>query len=258
MLHVVTFATDLKRIKYLEETAALHNLNFHCIMKSEWNGFIDKFMYVRNHLNNIDDNDIVCVIDSYDMLAMASSDEIVEKFKSYDCDLLIGAELNTYPDRYRDSYPVPTKYTTNSIYVNAGGYIGYKHAISKLKYWKDDSTIHSICADGTDQAYFTEYYLLNPSDRIKLDNYQKIFQNMHWVSWNEFYIQHGRFVNTILNEKPCFVHYNGGTWQTNDSQNILPIATQKLKDSMNDTNIFTFHEYKQIITDTCWPHKQID
>lgn len=225
-------------------------------MKSEWNGYVDKIWSFRKYLHSLNDNDIVCFIDAYDVLAMGSSDEIIEKFKSYECDLLLGAELNSYPERYRHSYPLTT-YTTNFMYVNSGGYIGYKHAISKLLYWKDDSTIQSICSDGGDQTYFIEYYLQNPSDRIKLDTYQKIFQNMHWVSWNEFYIQHGRFINTILNETPCFVHYNGGTWQTHDTQNILPIATQKVKDSMTDTNIFTFHEYKQIITATCFPHKQI-
>jgi hypothetical protein len=257
MLHIITFATDPSRLQYLKDTAELNQLHIHYIMKSTWNGYVDKIIYTKEFLDTVDNNDIVCFIDAYDVLSLGSYHEILEKFKSYECDLLLGCELNSYPDRYKPMYP-PVECNTNYLYINSGGYIGYKHAISKVLEWKDTKTIASICENGGDQTYFIEYFLHNPSPRIKLDHFQKIFQNMHWVSWNEFYIQRGRFINTILNEKPCFIHYNGGTWQTNDKQNILPIAVEKLKDSMTHTNVLTFSEYKQIQTDTCWPHKQIN
>ena len=257
MLHVISFATDPSRLEYLNNSAELNKLKIHYLMASKWNGYTDKITYTRKFLETVDPNDIVCFIDAYDVLAVGSYDEIVEKFKSYNCDLLLGSELNSFPEHYKNHYPTMQS-PTNYLYVNSGGYIGYAHAISKLMLWKDHTTIERICENGGDQTYFIEYFLQNPSEKIRLDTYQKIFQNMHWVSWNEFYIQNGRFVNTILNEKPCFIHYNGGTWQTNDKQNILPIAVQKLKESVTDTNIFTFHEYKQIVTATCWPHKQIN
>lgn len=257
MLHVITFATDDARLRYLKDTARLNNLQIHYIMKSKWNGYIDKILYTREFLEGIPDTDIVCFIDAYDVLSLASADEILDKFKSYECDLLLGSEINSFPEHYKKLYP-PKEYTTNSLYINSGGYIGYKHAIAKLLNWKDDSTIQSICSNGGDQTYFIEYYLHNPSHRIKLDTWQKIFQNMHWVSWNELYIHKGRVVNVILEQKPCFIHFNGGTWQTNDKGNILPVFVKKLQASISDTNIYTLHEYRQIRTDTCWPHKQIN
>ena len=232
MLHIITFATDPSRLNYLKDTAEINKVHIHYLMKSTWNGYIDKITYTKEFLDTVDDNDIVCFIDAYDVLSLGSYNEIVDKFKSYDCDLLLGAELNSYPEHYKNLYPSIQPYTTNFLYINSGGYIGYKHAIYKLFHWKDNTTIEQMCKNGGDQAYFIEYFLQNPSNRIKLDTWQKVFQNMHWVSWNEFYIHRGRCVNVILNEKPCFIHFNGGTWQTNDHMNILPILVKKIQDSL--------------------------
>uniref|UniRef100_A0A6C0L862 PLOD1-3-like GT domain-containing protein n=1 Tax=viral metagenome TaxID=1070528 RepID=A0A6C0L862_9ZZZZ len=258
MLHVITFATDEAMLTHIKESTKLSTLHIHYSIKSTWNGYFDKIIYTRKFLEGVGDDDIVCFVDAYDVLSLASAEEILTKFKWYECDLLLGAELNSYPQRYKEYYP-PKEYTTNSIYINSGGYIGYKHAIQKLLYWHDDETIERMCSNlnGGDQAYFIEYYLRNPSDRIKLDTWQKIFQNMHWVSWNQLYIHRGRVVNVMLDEKPCFIHFNGGTWQTNDGENILPVFVYKLQASASDTDIYTLHEYKQLRTATCWPHKQI-
>ena len=258
MLHVVTFATDSSRLKYLKETAKFKNLEIHYIMKDKWNGFFDKILYTREFLSTIDDNDIVCFIDAYDVISLSSSNEIISKFKSYDCDLLLGSELNSFPERYRTQYPKSETHTTNYLYVNSGGYIGYKHAIMNLMTWKDDNEILTICSDGGDQAYFIEYYLNNIGNRVKLDTFQKIFQNMYFVSWNEFYIHRGRFVNVILDERPCFMHFNGNSSRTLSWYDILPDIVNILNTSIPDTNIYTLHKFKQNQYTSYFPHKQIN
>jgi hypothetical protein len=257
MLHVVTFATDNSRLQYLKETAKLNNLEIHYIMKTAWNGFFDKILYTREFLSDLDDHDIVCFIDAYDVISLGSSDEIISKFKSYNCNLLLGSELNSFPEKYRAQYPKSESYT-NYLYVNSGGYIGYKHAIMDLMTWKKDNEIISICSDGSDQAYFIEYYLNNMGHRVKLDIFQKIFQNMYFVSWNEFYIHMGRFVNVILNERPCFMHFNGHSSRTISWYDILPDIVNKLKASVGDTNIYTLHEFNQNSHATYFPHKQLN
>ena len=256
MLHVITFATDTERLEYLKDSSKISNLNIHYIMKTEWNGYFDKIKYTKEIIQTFDDNDIICFIDAYDVLSLCSESEILNKFKEYNCDLLIGSELNCFPESYKNLYPNINS-STNYKYINSGGYIGYKHAIWNLMTFKSDSEIYRICQNCGDQTYFKEYYLSNISDKIKLDTSQKIFQNMHWVSWNDFVIVNGRIINTILDEKPCFIHFNGGTWQTNNKQNIIPIVIEKLIKSLEfkDTE-FNLNEYQQIITNTCWPHKQ--
>jgi len=258
MLHVFTFATDVNKLKYLKESAMLSNLNIHYIMKDSWNGYFDKIKYTKELIKDINDNDIVCFIDAYDVLSLSSELEIIKKFKDYNCELLMGSELNCYPECYKNLYPKSNN-MSNYNYVNSGGYIGYKYAIWNLMTAKTDNEIEQICKNGTDQAYFKEYYISNFSDKVKIDYGQKIFQNMHWVSWNEFIIRNGRITNTVLNEMPCFIHFNGSTWQTHSKENILPILVNKISESTKNMNIeYNLNEYQQIITPTCWPHKQIN
>jgi hypothetical protein len=258
MLHVFTFATDTNKLSYLKDSANLSNLNINYIMKESWNGYFDKIKYIKEVIKDIDENDIVCFIDAYDVLSLSSELEIIQKFKDYNCELLIGSEINCWPETYKDLYPV-TNHTTNYKYVNSGGYIGYKYAIWNLMSYKTDYEIQQICKTGSDQAYFIEYYINNHSNKIKLDCDQKIFQNMHLVSWNEFTIRNGRIINNILNETPCFIHFNGATWQTHTKENILPILVNKITQSTQNINTdYNLNDYEQIITPSCWPHKQIN
>ena len=83
MLHVVTFATDSSRLKYLKETAKLKNLEIHYIMKDKWNGFFDKILYTREFLSRIDDNDIVCFIDAYDVILLRDISTFEDDFLSF-------------------------------------------------------------------------------------------------------------------------------------------------------------------------------
>ena len=90
--------------------------------------------------------------------------------------------------------------------------------------WKNNDELNTICQNGTDQSYLIEYYLANIMNKnMKLDIYCKVFQNMHWVSWDSFIFKNGVIYNTIMDVEPCFIHFNGGTWQTNSRENIMPI-----------------------------------
>jgi hypothetical protein len=106
----------------------------------------------------------------------------------------------------------------------------------------------SICNTcGGDQGYFYEYYIANYGKRhMKLDYYCDIFQNMFSVDWNEIYIQDGRVVNPIIESKPCFVHFSGGSLTTNTGSNIMPVFVEKLlASSENKGTIYRFDEFRQ-------------
>jgi hypothetical protein len=68
----------------------------------------------------------------------------------------------------------------------------------------------------------------------------------------------GRFVNVILNERPCFMHFNGHSSRTISWYDILPDIVNKLKASVGDTNIYTLHEFNQNSHATYFPHKQLN
>jgi hypothetical protein len=177
MLHVLTYgAGDISRFEHLKASAELCNLHIEYITETVWTGFFGKLKAIMKTIKYIADDDIICVIDGYDMLANAGSDEIVRKFKEYNCDILFGSELNCWPGEYLSRYPdlgVKTGYK----YVNGGGFMGYAHALKKYYTWKTIDIVEEICKNGTDQAYMAEFVFAHyKTGKYKLDSEVKIFQ----------------------------------------------------------------------------------
>jgi len=253
-LNIFTFLTDESRVQYLKQSAELNNLNIQFLVKSRWNGYTDKIFAIQKQLELLEDNDIVCFIDAYDVLVNNTQTDILEKFYSYNCNLLLGAELNCYPEQYKEQFP---NTSTNSKYVNSGGYIGYVSSLKHLFHWKNPAEIIRICSNGGDQTYFIEYYLnhyMKSELNIKLDDKSLIFQNMHWINWKELEFINGIVHNRILDTWPCFIHFNGSTWQQQNRENIMPIFVEKMREKRTSDNL---NGFSQIITDTCYPHSQI-
>ena len=261
MLHIFTFYTEENRLVYLKQTQKNHAVNIKYLYNSSWNGYIDKILYMFDTIKDIPDDDIVCFIDAYDVLINSCAYDILDKFKSYNCDLLIGAELNCFPSEYKhqmDNVANILKLNTLNKYINSGGYSGYKKSVHKLLTWKSPQEMEFICMNGGDQTYFMEYYIANyMNNSVLLDYTSDIFQNMHLISWKEVDFRGGRVYNNILKTYPCFIHFNGGTWQTQTRENIMPVFVEKINTSKQSTDIHTLDGYNQIITATCYPHKQI-
>lgn len=246
MLHIFTLYSDSSKLQYLNQSNVKINY-IHCT-KSPFH-FHDKIFEIKNIIKDIPDEDIICFIDAYDVLVISNEHEIIDKFLQYKCNLLIGAELNCYPEKYKSRFPESKN--SKYHYVNSGGYIGYKHAINKMFDWKNSDEIIEICKDGGDQAYVIEYYL-NNIHFCKLDDKCLLFQNMCLVDLKEIYFQDHRVYNSIMDTYPSIIHFNGGTFLTNDGINIMPIFLDKLKNK----NKSDLSEYKQRITSTCYPHPQ--
>jgi len=257
-LHIFTFASDINRLSYLKQTENNYNNSVNYLIRDTWNGYIDKLTNIKEIIETIPLNDIVCFIDGYDVLINSDNESIINKFKSYNCDLLIGSELNCFPENYKEQMDNCNKNDVNFYkYINSGGYIGYNKNIKEMLNWKNNDEINKICQNGGDQSYVIEYYIGNIMNRnIKLDIYCKVFQNMHWVNWDSFIFKNGVIYNTIMDISPCFIHFNGGTWQTNSGENIMPIFVKKIEESKTYNSTLNLNEYQQIITNTCYPHSQ--
>ena len=234
MMYVYTFYTDEEEISYIKETDLLNNMNVNYIKKDSWNGYTDEINETNNIIKNHNDNDIICFIHAYDVLINQDMSYLTEKFNNYNCDLLIGVELNCSIEKYINMYP---NTTSKKKYICSGGYIGYKFAIQDLFNWKSYDDICNICLDGGLKSYFTEYFLSKQSERIKLDNDCLIFQNMYLVSWNELRIHNGKIHNKSLHKYPCFVHFNMGSKKQSNGENIIPIIVDKIKITSNNTII---------------------
>jgi hypothetical protein len=232
-LHIYTYATDVTKMESFCKSVKIFGNYVNCIVEHKWDGYYDKIFNILKNIKDVPDNEIICFVDGYDLFVNSKTDEIIDKFLKYKCDLLFGAELNCYPEnetlkKTMDAIKCLTKYR----YVNSGGYIGYASAIRKLLIWKSPVEIKKICEEGTDQLYFAEYFIAN---NVQLDYRQKIFQNMYRVSWREISVKNNRFYNKKIDEYPCFVHFSGGSSITKDlKRSVIPILLEFIE--KNDEN----------------------
>lgn len=113
----------------------------------------------------------VMFVDSYDVVFMNSSDEIVRKFMKTGAKILFSAEYFCWPDRsLADSYPPVGP--NEKRFLNSGGFVGYADAVYKL-------VSHSPVADtDDDQLYYTKLFLdtqVRKELGMKLDTTSDIF-----------------------------------------------------------------------------------
>lgn len=275
-LHIITFATDSARTKNLRRSAEMHDvlscLSIH--MENSWYAYRQKLYGLRKELAKItDETAVVCFIDAYDVIISGSPKEILAKFAAYDADLVIGAEMNCFPEAYKEEYdkaftPVRTNDVGTGIqylshkYVNSGGYIGTKAAIERFLDFFTSEEADRICdTEGGDQALLMKYFIKqNNNPRIKLDQECKIFWNMHMVHWDDLRIVGGRIYNIPYDVWPCLVHFNGGSFQTQGRVDIMPIVVQRMEQTREsgEQAAATLSDYKQIVTATCVPKSQFN
>tara|TARA_Y100000816_G_C26070016_1_gene562725 strand:- start:50 stop:814 length:765 start_codon:yes stop_codon:yes gene_type:complete len=252
---ICTLVTDESRTKWLKESAKLNGVEIKFIKLDKWKGFSHRLREYLKFIQKYDDNEIICFIDAYDVLINNTFEDLLSKFKESSCELLIGAEINCFPDTHKPLYDKLYEshvIESNYIYPNGGTYIGYKHALEKMYKWKTKEETKLICKKYGDQAYVSEYYMNNKLESIKLDSDCKTFQNMHMVPWKDLNFIDGKMYNTIKKTYPCFIHFNGGCYRQENGENIMPIFIDFMKKGHGDLN-----SYQQIITDTCYPVKQI-
>lgn len=250
MFHIFTIASDASKVARLLKTATWSGLHIEVIHLSRWRGFTDKIFAMKEVLEFIPEEDVVCFIDAYDVLCFTHANEILEKFRSYQRDLVVSSELNCFPvenqERYRQ-LPSPNNTKSKYQYVNSGGYIGYCGAIKRMFQWKTDNEIEEMCRLGGDQQYVTQYYLEFAQDesvRIGLDTHQCIFQSMYKVSCRSFAWFDGRLYNHVLRTYPCFAHFNGfHDYQdelihcmTGRRENAMDVFVRKMQQSLQNGN----------------------
>lgn len=231
MFYIYTVASDPQKSRFLLDTATAVNLPIHILEITHWTGFIDKILAIKRQLELLQDHDVVCFLDAYDVMAMANREEILYKFSKSGYNILMSSELNCYPKENEERYAMveyelfdkeysmgiwdtkdSKRVCTNYKYMNSGGYIGYVYALKQMFQWKSEEEIRSIIQLGGDQNFFTQYYLefANSSEvNIGLDWNQELFQNLYKVDLKDFAFFNGRLYNHCLKTYPCFVHFNG-------------------------------------------------
>lgn len=157
-----------------------------------------------HYIQTLPDEDIILVVDSFDIFFVTGKEEILEKFHSFHKPIYISAEDNCAPDEFLKNIYPPS--STPYCYVNSGTYMGYVKEIKRLF----KGFAHPICPLQNHQRIFTLDFLRHPED-YHLDEYCCIAQTLHQAKRETFSLDpvSGRVTNKITGSTPCLMHGNG-------------------------------------------------
>jgi hypothetical protein len=176
----------------------------------KWTGYSLKFQLLQSFLKDLDDEEILCFIDSFDVIMLRSLKELEYTFKNFSRDtgtrVVIGYD-RTY---YKIIELIGSIYfgTVNGYTINSGTYIGY---VKDLK-----NIINSIYSDPKldDQKLLTEYCRKNPN-QIYIDITGIFFLTIN-NPFGNFYDYTIMKIDEDKNlwyggVRPFFIHGNGNT-----------------------------------------------
>lgn len=222
--YFLTVGTDESQMDALYASCKRHDVKINNLGKGRrWNGGDMeagpgggyKLNLVKSYLesNNLPDDTIIGFFDGYDVLINDTEQAIIDKFKSFNADIVFAAEKTCWPDSNLASQYPPCE--TMYRYLNSGCYIGYVHSLKQIL-WSIDPYGDVVSDTSDDQLYLHEKYLLNykvPRVQIKLDHKNELFQCLSGAEDSLGFTDSGRLYNTETNTSPSVLHGNGGKFQ---------------------------------------------
>ena len=174
--------------------------------------YIDKFYYIKEFINKLDDNEVIITMDAYDTFIVANYDEILNKYLNSNKKFLVGTHNNC--NNYISGIMYNISYS-NDIFsknlLNAGMWI------SKVSYAKK---VINLCLDlkiTDDQIALIKIMKTRP-DLIQLDIDKVLFANLQFCNYlypTKVYLERNGFIydnrsNRIINIEngnyPCLIH----------------------------------------------------
>lgn len=203
-LHLVTVATHSERyLPVLEKQSSDKNLELVKLgIGKKYIGHFMKDLEMIEYLksDDVDDEDIVAFVDGFDTLLLSEKDEIIKKFKKFDCQLLLSIENVGSLSFIHTAVFQKVK----GKFINTGLYMGYAKFVLKFLEEMYSETFDNNSNQKT-WAHFLEKK--NSYDKISLDIDSEIFLNYSFTTTNRIKIDNRR---VLINEKkPCFIQGNG-------------------------------------------------
>lgn len=154
--------------------------------------------------------------DCWDLVFAAQTKEIMERYLSFDCPIVISCEKNCFPDDLKDNFDeiaAPTRYK----YLNSGFIVGETEAVLACLEAMDLPNLPNDYYDPikqcnvhpNDQFEWMKIFVKQPVP-ICLDYYQALSQTLHDANIDEFDFSEKRIKNKLTNSYPCSFHFNGG------------------------------------------------
>jgi len=174
-LYIITVVTESKYyFPYLKESCKLNGIELVVLGYGEkWKGFNWRSKLIINFMSKLNRDDIVCVIDGYDVLCTRNLLELPNVFKNIHkktgCKMIVGHDkiLKNFSSIY-------VKYffgTCKNISINIGTYIGYSLDVIDIL---NKIQIMNSKDNADDQVLITKYCNIYP-DEIYIDTDNQIF-----------------------------------------------------------------------------------
>lgn len=166
-----------------------------------WRGFGEKLVVAYESAKSMTQYTHIMLIDAYDVVVMASEEELLERFVGFGHPFVCQSEVNCWPDAEKaDRYPACD---TPWRFLNSGAYLAEREYLKDFfeKHGPLDPTVY-------DQRWFTDVYLKDTS-AIRLDTQCVMFQSL-LGSWQHLSVENKKLSNTLTGTKPIVAHHHGG------------------------------------------------
>ena len=229
-------------MKILEYTCKKNNIEY-VVLKPHLNKkyeYIDKFYYINEYINKLDNSEIIICMDAYDTFITASHDEILNKYIHSKSKFLVGSHNNC--NKYFATMLHNLSFKDdimNKKILNAGMWI------SKVSYAKEVINLALDLKINDDQMALIKVMKDRP-DLIQLDNDRLLFANLQvcdYVDAMNVYLEKNGFmfdnrvnrIKSISNHNyPCFIHGPSNIKLCNLIYKIYPEITECNDITTND------------------------
>ena len=215
-LYIVTVATNYDGyLPYLKHSCTKYNYDLVILGFGEkWKGFNWRYKLVLNFLDSINNEDIVCFIDGFDVICCKNLNNLSSVFnnlkKKYNCKIIVSEH------KFVNNFKNYCAIFKNTLYfskcknrlINAGTYIGNVKDIKKILF-----DIYNLSPyDNSDDQKLLTIYCKNNEKDVYIDSNNEIFLVLE-DSYEEidksllFYKDHVIYNNN----SPFFIHGAGET-----------------------------------------------
>jgi hypothetical protein len=238
-LHILTVANKSKYYyPYLVDSVKRNNSNLITLgFNKEWVGFNTKFKLMYEKLEELDENDIACFVDGFDVICVRDLNELINVFleikERQKCSIIAGY------DNVRNIFAriLASLYFTKKIgstIINSGTYIGYVKDIKKFLSFvlsQDDDEL----AD--DQILMNTYSKLHPNE-IYIDIKTEIFLTI--VRPLQSIKKFTEIKDNVVysnNNKPFFIHSAGSGYMNDILEELEYKVDNKIEMDLKDDYI---------------------
>ena len=219
-LNIITYANHTNNPGYdnFINSMEKNNINYTIIGSGEvWEGFDTKMKSCLKKLNSYPENNIVCIIDCFDVIANnGPTDIIYYRFLKYNKPIVFGVEsrffflssngikLSNWWNKNKEKYGR----NKNASSLNGGTIIGYVKDLKHMINFAIDNKF-------TDDQLAYHYYAEKFPDKIALDLSSSIFGNYPFNDVFRFKFFNGKMFDMKSLCCPCFIHIPGTSGDLN-------------------------------------------